>query len=344
MKKIILWLIFILYVWTVYGFEHEWFSTYYEADTKISATCKQQCIAIGPLLIGNDYVKLEGGVKWKWTILVWFMVGNQILPFIQEKIEGQRTVSLSGEFASIPQINTIPSDSTIVMLVQGNIELSGLEFEIWRKWTFEKIASWIKSAKTYVWYSPRTINFLEWPMWNGRYIVRSFFYWLFFMVLICVVAFYLVDRKQRKNTLLTWWIVILFFWILVDLFVSLQQINLYQEITNSEPQKQTRYGRQEAEIQYLDYVKQIVPYWSNVYIHAPYPYDFELQYRLYPHARIGTTWNSSYVLWYNPYGEKNQFNYVNPIVSETSVQLWGVSYPLIINNVFWPQGGVLQIK
>lgn len=209
---------------------------------------------------------------------------------------------------------------------------------------FEKISAWIRSASQYVPYSPRTINFLEAPMWNGKHIIQNFFYQLLVMVLICIILFYIVDKKNKKNILLTWWIIIAFFWVLVDVFVSIQQKSLYKQIVHSELLQQTRYGAQPTEIQYLDYVKQIIPAWSNVYIYAAYPYDFELQYRLYPHARIGTTWNSSYIIWYNPYWPTNAFNYVNPIISDTSVQVWWVSYPLIKSNVYGPQWGILQIK
>ncbi len=300
MKKVLLWLFFLVHIWTAYGFEQQWFGTYNELDGSISATCKQQCVAVGPLFVGNDFVKVEGSVQWQWTIIVWFMVQNQIFTFLQEQITGKKDISLSGDIASMPQANTIPADATIVLLVQGNMELSSVSFEVWSRWMFEKVSAWMKSASQYAPYSPRTINFLEAPMWNGKYITQSFFYRLLVLVAICIILFYIVDKKNKKNVLLTWWIIIAFFWVLVDIFVSIQEKHLYKQIVHSTPLQQTRYGAQPTEIQYLDYVKQIFPAWSNVYIYAAYPYDFELQYRLYPHARIGTTWNSSYIIWYNP--------------------------------------------
>lgn len=344
MKKVLLWLFFLVHIWTAYWFEQQWFSTYNEANSVITATCKQQCVAVGPLFVGNDFVKVEGTVQWQWTFIVWFMIQNQIFTFLQEKIEWKKDISLSGDIASMPQANTIPADATIVILVQGNMELSNISFEVWSKWMFEKVSAWVKSASQYATYSPRTINFLEAPMWNWMYITQHFFYRLLFMVLGCVILFYIVDKKNKKNVLLTWWIIIAFFWIIVDIFAFIQQKNLYKQIVNSSPMQQTRYGAQNAEIQYLEYVKQIIPAWSNVYIYAAYPYDFELQYRLYPHTRIWTTWNSSYIIWYNPYWPTNPFNYVNPIISENSVQVWWETFPLVKSNVYGAQWGILQIK
>lgn len=82
MKKILLWLFCLVHIWTAYGFEQQWFTNYSESDNSISATCKQQCVAVGPLLVGNDFVKVEWEVQWQWNIIVWFMIQNQIFPFL----------------------------------------------------------------------------------------------------------------------------------------------------------------------------------------------------------------------------------------------------------------------
>jgi hypothetical protein len=58
------------------------------------------------------------------------MVQNQIYPIFQEKIEGKKDISLSGDISSLPQASQIPVDATIVMLIQGNMELSNISFEV----------------------------------------------------------------------------------------------------------------------------------------------------------------------------------------------------------------------
>ena len=324
MKKVLIWLLFLAHIWTTYWFEQQWFWTYNEVDSVISATCKQQCIVVWPMFVWNDFAHVQGSVQWQWTIVVWFMVQNQILPIFQEQIAGKRDISLSGDISSSPQASTIPSDATIVLLVQGNVELSNIIFEVGSKWFFEKISAWIKSASQYIAYSPRTINFMEWPMWNGKYINQEFF-WLIIILLVVLSVLYLISSKNKQKIYHIAVILFASLWAFIDIFSTINQQNMYANIVGNKDSimKNWRLAVGNDFYDFLAYIKENTPRWTLWFFVAPYPYWFEWKYHIYPHISIWTyTW-SKVLFYYNPmWAAAQQFWFTDPTIVGADNMVW----------------------
>lgn len=324
MKKVLLGLFFFVHIWTAVWFEQQWFGVYNEVDNMISGTCKQQCVVVGPLFVWNDFVVAEWEVQGEGNVIVWFMVQNQIFTFLQQPVSWKTTISLSGDISSLPTSSTIPSDATIVMLFQGNMQVSDMVFEVWSKGAFEKISAWMKSASQYTAYSPRTINFLEWPMWNGKYINQAFLWWLITLLVLLILVYFVVPPKNKRKVYMIAVAVFAAVRILLDIFSTINQKKLYAAtIANKDNiMKNGRLAAGSDFYDFLTYTKENTTNWIEWFFLAPYPYGFEGKYHIYPHLSIWMyTW-SKVVIYYNPMWEAaKQFWFTEPTITTNQI-IW----------------------
>lgn len=327
-----------------YAFQQQWFAPYQEKDWLITANCTNQCVVLTEGLLSNDTLLVQWEVTWSWQIVWWYFVSNQVYPLANKLISGKTDVDINTSLTDNRVYDQIPKESPIIVVFQWSLQVNDLSIGLSQKGIFEKRKTWIISALQYVPYSPRTINFLEWPMWNGKYITERFFNFLLFFSLILIIWFYAWTKHNKKRILTTLLRIIAIFWLILDVFYTQQQIWLYHEVTSASPNDTTRLWRDKASAQYMQFVKNTVPKNAKAYVYAVYPFDIELKYRLYPDITVGEAHDSTYVVRYNPYGPKNPFNFVDPLISWNTVKIGPDTFTLIKQNIFSPQWSVLEIK
>jgi hypothetical protein len=177
---------------------------------------------------------------------------------------------------------------------------------------FSNIKLWINDALSYKEYNPRSINFLEWPMWNWRYINKVLFPIIIIIILISVFWYIFWEVKIKKWFIYLWIWVLIFFWLFFDFLSTLNQYKIYKKnISSNNIMVNWRLWTTDF-YQYLDFIKTQVPNKEKWYFIAPYPYDFEWKYHIYPNIKFDNIDKIKYLFWYNPYWINAPFNFKDP--------------------------------
>ena len=126
---------------------------------------------------------------------------------------------------------------------------------------FEKFVKGFRQALEYKEYNPRTINFLEGPMWNGKYINQAFFRPIVILLLLAVISYYFSNKpKDKKRAMLFGIGVLVFFRLFFDFFSTNNQVKIYkQTMSATNIMENGRVGKNSDLYQFLDFIKTKVP-------------------------------------------------------------------------------------
>ena len=293
---------FILSFWFTFWYEQYWFSEYREKSWNSTFSCTNQCYITLGQKWDIDYINLQWSANGNWTIAYWFTIWDQIAIINQQNIFLNTQVNESINFSEYAQyFSSIPDDANLIVLfnwtINWDLNIDADAFSLW-----EKISQWWKQASQYYEYNPRTINFLEWPMWNWKYINQYFFKFMIILIASWII-WYLVANKKEKHKALIWIIwVLAFFWVFFSFFSTRNQIKIYKDAVDaSNIMENWRVWKNSDFYQFLDFIKTKVPNWEKWYFIAPYPFDFEWKYHIYPDVKFwNITW-VNYIFYYNPY-------------------------------------------
>jgi hypothetical protein len=315
-KRLFLLLMFAVFP-TFAAYQQQWFATYQELDGNMNFACTGQCfVLIGPMA-GSDTLTLNGTLQGNGIIGYGFVIGQQIAPGETLPVNWSITINQQFSFNTSPVFSQIPSDAQIVIMIQGAVMGNQVRANIWFLSFFEKFGKGFKQALEYKEYNPRTINFLEWPLWNGKYI-NQYFFWRIIVLLAIAWLFYRfsTDPKNKQKSLWFGVGVLVFFWIFFDLFSTVNQVKIYtQTMSATNIMENGRVGRTSDFYQFLDFIKTKVPTWAQWFFVAPYPFYFEGKYHIYPDVKFNIITWVEYIFTYNPYGAQNPFDFKDPVYS-----------------------------
>lgn len=314
-------LLFLLFFVTLptFAYQQQGFSSYQENGSTVDFVCTSQCVLVLDEWAGTDALHIAGQIQGQGTIGYGFLVGQQIAPGWSIEV---RDGILDTDFSvsDSPMFAQLPSTYSIVLLVQGNIQASQVSFKASSYSLFQNIAQWFSQALAYKEYNPRTINFLEWPLWNGVYINKYFLPWIVVLLIVAWLVYLLNTRPESKKKAFFFGVgVLVFFWIFFDFLSTVNQSKIYQQTmsaTNS--MDNARVGRSSDFYQFLDFVKTKVPFWSYWTFVASYPFEFEGKYHMYPDVKFSAVTWAKYIFFYNPYGSQAPFDFKDPVYT------WGV--------------------
>lgn len=298
-------------------YQQQWFSQFQESDDGIQFVCEWQCVALIAPLAGSDYVDLQGTVQGSGIVGYGFLVGQQIAPAQTLPVWWTTSIDQRFTFNELPFYSQIPQDAQLVIVVEGTLSATMFSASLWSLWISQKIWNGFKQALEYKEYNPRTINFLEWPMWNGKYINQVFFRWIIWFLLLAFLRYFFAnDTKQKKKAVYLWIGVLAFFWIFFDFFSTVNQIKIYnQTMSATTLMENGRVGRTSDFYQFLDFIKTKFPTWIQGAFIAPYPFEFEWKYHIYPDVKFNALTWVQYIFVYNPYGSQAPFDFVDPMYS-----------------------------
>ena len=277
--------------------------------------CTGQCfVLIGPLA-GSDSISLNGDLQWSWLVWYGFLVGQQIAPGETIQINWKTMVNQQFIFAKNQYYSQIPQWAQVLMIVQGAVAWSHINIGFWTLSFFDKFTNWFKQALEYKEYNPRTINFLEWPMWNWVYINQYFLIWIVVFLIIALLTYrFSTDLKNKLRAIRFGVGVLVFFWIFFDFFSTVNQVKIYnQTMSVTGIMENGRVGRSSDFYHFLDFIKTKVPHWAQWAFIASYPFDFEGKYHIYPDVKFNVVTWVDYLFFYNPYGVQAPFDFKDPV-------------------------------
>lgn len=303
------------------AYENQGFTNYQEIDWDIKFECNSQCFAlIWDSKLWN-YIDIAWSVEWNGIVWYWFLQGQQIIPWWTIQIAQATNLDQKFTFSDSPYRAQFQKDSDvqIMFVVQWNIKWQ-IRVNLWEIWPIDSIKNWFIWSMRYLPYNPRTINFLEWPMRNGKYI-NQWFVKIILVLLLLVLLWYLFSYKQKdkKNYINMWIWVLVFFWVFFDIFSTVNQFKQYKTtIDATNIMDNGRLWRDTDFYPFLDFIKSQVPNWERWYFISPYPFSFEWTYHIYPDVKFGKITDVRYLFFYNPYWLNNWMGFIDPVYS------WGI--------------------
>jgi hypothetical protein len=126
-------------------------------------------------------------------------------------------------------------------------------------------------------------------MRNGKYINQAFFRWIIFFLALALLSYrFSTSRKNKQNAIWFGVGVIVFFWIFFDFFSTNNQVKIYnQTMSATNIMENGRVGRSSDFYQFLDFIKTKVPNKEKGFFVAPYPFQVEGPYHIYPAVKFG---------------------------------------------------------
>ena len=189
----------------------------------------------------------------------------------------------------------------VIFIWNDVVEIEGVDLDY--TGVFEGVSMKLSEIFTYKPFNPRTINFLEWPMWNWDYINKPIVKFLFWLMWISIVLYFFNWRHfQRKIIYFNVWIFI-FFWVFLDLLSTVNQVKMYNDFTSANNiMENWRLWKNSNFYQYLDFIRKNTERWNRWIFLAQYPFTFEWKYHIYPDVKFDKIENVDYILAYNPKG------------------------------------------
>jgi len=297
-------------------------------------------------MVWSDYISLNGTLQGNGIIWYGFLVGQQVAPGETIHINWETILNQQFIFAKNQYYDQIPPGAQVIMVVQGAVTWNHVNMEFWALSFFDKFANWFRQALEYREYNPRTINFLEWPMWNGKFINQYFFVWIIILLAVALIAYrFSTERKDKRNSILFGAGVLIFFWIFFDFFSTNNQIKIYkQTMSATNIMENGRVGRNSDFYTFLDFIKTKVPKWSQWSFIAPYPYNFEWKYHIYPDVKFNILTWVKYIFYYNSYGAQAPFNFKDPIYANGVLTWDTLSFPVQEEIVRKPYAKIYILK
>ena len=300
------------------AYETQWFVSYSENDGKIDFKCEKQCFIILWNKQKNDYIDLNSNLVWDWTIWYWFLNWNNIIPWEFLKIETWRNINKNFMFNKLAYYSQLNSILPVILIMEWNLKSDNLIISLSKTTFLDSIIWWFKQSLEFKSFNPRTINFLEWPMRNWRYINEVFF---LFMVLVLISLFLLYKFIDNKNKYIYIWLwFIMFFWFFFDFFHSINQVKIFRDFKSSDKVMDNwRLAKNSDLYDFLDFVKENIPKREKGFIIAPYPYKLELKFHIYPDLKFDDINKVKYLIWYNPDGKNVFFGFKDPVYNTWSL-------------------------
>ncbi|GAB0174364.1 MAG: hypothetical protein HHAS10_02430 [Candidatus Altimarinota bacterium] len=283
--------------------------------------CEQQCFIILGNLNKNEFIEFSGDISGKGVIGYGFLNGNQILAGGLENIEDTTKREKKFNFSSLPYYSQLPKEMPIILIVNGALTGKNFQVNIGQYDPLSRFIENFKSATHYTPFTPRTINFLEGPMWGGVYINKAFFPIILFLLSAALIwsMFEKESHGRFKKSILFGFFILVFFWIFFDFFSSFNQVRMYKDFASAPNfMSNGRLAKNGDFYQFLDFVRSQVKSSSKGNFIAPYPYDSEGKYHMYPYVKFKDPEELEYVFTYNPYGGDAPFGFVDPIYDENS--------------------------
>lgn len=307
---VLLFNLFLLF-WVSFGYQQQWFSYYQEWADWISFSCQNQCAITLWQKDKIDYLDLNWNIKWNGIIAYWFLVWDQISLLNQYEVVVSSDINDSMNFVEYKQyFSSIPWNTDIILLVNGNVNWK-IKLDLGKFSFGQKFSQGRKQASQYYEYNPRTINFLEWPMRNWKYINQYFLKFLTILLTIGLVWYFFASKKWKRKALIYTICVLAFFRVFFSYFSTKNQIKIYNDtIDATDIMENWRVWKSSDFYQFLDFIKSKVSNWEKWYFIAPYPFDFEWKYHIYPDVKFDSITWVNYIFYYNPYW------------SDTSSALW----------------------
>ena len=326
--------------------QKQWFDTFEITANGADFICKTQCFVILPTLWMSEFLSLKGNFSGKWEVGYGFLNGNQILAGWFSPVNGDIALSKVFNFTDTSFYSQLPKEIPIILIVNGEISWKGFGLTMGQFSPLDRVKSHFETATRYVPFSPRTINFLEWPMWGGEYINKAFYSWIIFL-LVLALLWSMFEKKHHvhtKKSILIGFSVLVFFWIFFDAFSTINQVKMYSEFRNAPSfMANGRLAKESDFYGFLDFIRGKVQVRSYGNFIMPYPFDSEGKYHMYPFVKFQDPEKLQYVFTYNPYGKNAPFGFVDPIYdgtgkvlswkpSETNSYSWNISEVLTFGN------------
>lgn len=318
MKKFLYLILPLLFMSYTYAYENQGFTSYQEIDWNIEFQCDSQCFVLVWDSVLWDYIDINWSVEWNWSIWYGFLQWQQIIPWAATQINQFINLSQKLNFSDSPYRNQLPKNVNIqiMLLIQWNIK-GKIKASLWEMWVFDTIWNWFNQALSYKSYNPRTINFLEWPIRNGKYINQAFLNMIIILLVISIIIYLLSTNLDSKRKSMYFWVwVLIFFRIFFDFFSTMNEVKIYNDtIDATNIMENGRLWKDTDFYQFLDFIKTQVPDWEKGFFVAPYPFSFEGKYHIYPNVRFWLLTWVDYLFFYNPYWVNNWVWFIDPIYS-----------------------------
>ena len=320
------------------------FESYAESSWGAKFTCKKQCFIILDGMKQSQYIQLIGEISGSGRIWYGYINGQQIIPGAFTQIPGTKIDQIF-EFTKNPYFWQIPKDMPVVIFMEWDISANNFSEKMGNFSFFESFSRWWNEALSFKEYNPRTINFLEWPLWNGKYINEVFFWWIIAFLCIAVLwsFFERVFNSKTQRWLYFWVGILAFFWVFFDFFSSVNEYRIYKQTTSAKYiMENGRVGRTSDFYEFLEFIKTQVPKGAKWTFVAPYPFDFEGRYHIYPEVKFDDIKKVKYLFVYNPYGLEAPLGYKDPVISSGSLFYNSGSY-IIEKEIPWKTGAKIYI-
>ncbi len=343
--KFILILIFFIYTCffnTSLAFEQQGFTNFEDKNNHVSFLCEKQCFILLWTLDNNDYIELNWIIEWKGKIWYWFLNWIEIIPWNFFEISQNKNIKEKLVFSKFASFSQIPKQIQIVLIIDWNLKWDKIKIDLLNFNFIESFLNWFNEALEYREYNPRTINFLEWPMWNGKYINEAFF-WLIIFLLFITIIWYFIIWKNKKYCIYFWVWVLAFFWIFFDFFSTVNEMKIWKNtISAKNIMENWRLGKTSDFYSFLDFIKTKVPSKEKWFFIAPYPFESEGKYHIYPDVKFDSINKVKYIFWYNPYWSQSPFNFKDPIYSSW-VLSWDKYKFNVKEEINWKKYGKIYI-
>lgn len=325
MKKIylgLLWLLLLTITNSSFAtFNNQWFKSYTETENWINFECDKECFMVLGELGTSDYIKISWEFSGSWWFGYWFVNGKQIVPWDWVVVNWTKQFDNQYSLSELNFYSQLTPKIPVVIFIQSSVSGKWINIELWQLWLWASIASWFSDALKYREYNPRTINFLEWPTWNGKYINEVFFWRIVLLLALCFWLYFLMWKKSKTPMYLGIWVLV-FFWVFFDFFSTVNEYRIYNEATSATNIMQNgRVGKSSDFYQFIEFAKQNIPKWEKWAFIAPYPFDFEWKYHIYPDVKFDSIDKVKYILSYNPYWPNSPFNFKDPVY-DSWILIW----------------------
>lgn len=213
---------------------------------------------------------------------------------------------------SIPEYSWMISHVAIVFLGNDNIEIKNISLDYLS--IFTKLNLWLKEALEYKPYNPRTVNFLEWPMWFWDYINKPIVNLLLWILSISFfIYFFSVDQGFKKKIIYINVWAIVFFWLFLDFLSTVNEVRIFNDNMSAKNiMENWRVWKNSDLYDFLNFIRTKVPNREKWFFLASYPFDLEWRYHIYPDVKFDEIKKVKYIFWYNPYWSGAPFDFKDP--------------------------------
>lgn len=335
-KKLLLTLLLFLGFYPSFSsanFETQWFTSFKEANWKIDFSCEKQCFIVIGEKQNNNILNIKWNIFWTWSIWYWFINSTQIIPgefwnFPSGNIDN------SFLFTKLQYYSQLPDNIPVVLVFNWVFQSKNLSATLSKAAFFDDLISGFSEALEYKEFSPRTINFLEWPMWNWKYINQVFFLFIVILLVISFVLYYFTD-KNKKNYIYTWFWILLFFWLFFDFFNTVNQINMFKDFSSSEKIIDNwRLAKNSDFYEFIDFIKKNTESREKGFFVAPYPFNLEWKFHIYPDIKFDNIEKVKYLIWYNPMWKNALFNFQDPVYNSWTL-IWDNKKFEVKKEIYW---------